>query len=231
MCSAPSWDLSVCCRRKVHYPTSPRMESFVGSVSGNPLCRHCAQVLPWFLWAFCSQEDLSNMLVEVMHLGTGERKLSISEYPVSQSQVRWKMNPNRELPESLIFISTVSPDQKERLVKEKNNHVRHSPETSSVHQVCSTFRSWADSVIAFTATRLELQLVANVIQTAVVHLNGEISWISFSRVSCLAGTVVESLPMVGIVSPHRSTWGALPGSPGVCAVLKHSASSLFIDCL
>lgn len=35
------------------------------------------------------------------------------------------------------FISTVSPDQKERLVKKKNHHVRQRPETSSVYQVSS----------------------------------------------------------------------------------------------
>lgn len=41
------------------------------------------------------------------------------------------------------------------------------------------------------ATRLWLQLGANVTQTAVVHLNGEISCISFSRVRYLAGALVE----------------------------------------
>lgn len=41
------------------------------------------------------------------------------------------------------------------------------------------------------AMRLWLQLGANVTQTAVVHLNGEISCISFSRVSYLAGALVE----------------------------------------
>ncbi|XP_009575494.1 PREDICTED: uncharacterized protein LOC104076360 [Fulmarus glacialis] len=43
------WDLSVHCRRKVHYATSPRKGSFIGPVSGNPLHRHCAEAVSWFL--------------------------------------------------------------------------------------------------------------------------------------------------------------------------------------
>lgn len=232
MCSAPRWDLGVCCRRKVHYPTSPREDSFIGLVSGNPLCRHCAEVVSWFLWAFCSQEDLSNMQVEVMHLGTGERKWSSSEYPMSQSQVCWKMNLNRELPGSLIFyFHSVSWSEGKIGEREKLSCEAKSWDKLCAPSLFHVFRSWADSIIAFTATRLGLQLVANVIQTAVVLLNGEISWISFSRVSHLAGPVVESRPMVGIAFQHRSTRGALLGSPAMCAVLNHTASSLIIDCL
>lgn len=54
MYSAPRQDLGVCCERKVHYPTFPGKDSFVGPVSRNLLCRYCAEVLSWFLWAFCS---------------------------------------------------------------------------------------------------------------------------------------------------------------------------------
>lgn len=204
MCSAPRWVLGVCCRRKVHSPTSPREDSFIGPVSGNPLCRHCAEVVSWFLRAFCSREDLSNMQVEVMHPGTGERKWSSSEYPVSQSQVCWKTNLNRELPESLIFYFH-SLSWSEGKIGERE---KLSCETKSWDKLCApslfhVFRSWADSIIAFTATRLGLQLVANVIQTAVVLLNGEISWISFSRVSRLEGLLWSRIP-----------WWALPFSTG-----------------
>ena len=165
-----------------------------------------------------------------MHLGTGERKWSSSEYPVSQSQVHWKINPNRKLPQRFIFYFHQS-----LLIRRKDWWKRRIIMWDEVlrQALCTVFHAfkfWAG--IAFTATRLGLQLVANVmIQRAVVHLNGEISWISFSRVSCLAGTALELLPMVGIASQHRSTWGALSGSPGVSAVLNRTASSLFIDCL
>lgn len=102
------------------------------------------------------------------------------------------------------FISTVPPGQKERLVKEKNHNVRHRHETNSVHQVSSTLSDLQLTVLQLLLLQgLSISWLL-VIQTAVVHLNVEISWISFSRVSFLAGTVVESLPMVGIASQHRS---------------------------
>lgn len=173
MCSDPTWDLGACCRRKVHYRTSPRRDSFIGPVSENPLCRHCAEVVSWFLWAFCSQEDLSNVLVEVMHLGTGKRKQSSSEYPRSQSQVHWKMNPNKELPKSFIFyFHSLSWSEGKIGEREKSSCEMKSSDKLCAPSLFHAFRFWADGVIAFLATRPVLQLVANVTQTAVGKIAG-----------------------------------------------------------
>lgn len=210
LCSAPRRDVGACCRRKVRHPTCPTKN----------LCRHWAELLSLFLWAFCSQEGLScwlNVLVEVMHLGTCERKQH-----TSQSQVHWKRNPNRELPKSFMFYfhnlswSEGNIGEREKL----------SCETKSWEKLCApspfhAFQNGADSVTGFTAARLGLPLAASAIQTAVAHPNGEISW------NCLAGTAVESLPVAGIASQQRSTWGALLGSPGVCSPRPHCPIPLY----
>lgn len=172
------------------------------------------------------------MQVEVMHLETDARKWSSSEYPAPQSQVCWKTNPNRQLPETFIFyFHSLSWSEGKIGEGEKSSRVTKSWDKLCAPTLFPAFRPWADSVTAFLATRPGLQLAANVRQTAVVSLNGEVSWIIFSRVNCLSGTVVESLPTVGIASQHRSTWGALPGSLSVCAALNHTASSPFIGFL
>lgn len=165
----PRRNIGACCRRCT-IPPAP------GTLSAGTAqsCCPCP-------WAFCSQEDLScwlNMLVEVMHLETGEKKL-----PTSQSQLHWKRSPNRELPKSFIFyFQNVSWSEGNTSEREKS-----SCETKSWEKFCApsafcAFQSAADSVTAFTAARLGLLLAASAIQTAVAHLNEEISW------SCLAGT-------------------------------------------
>lgn len=116
---------------------------------------------------------------------------------------------------TLYFVSLFSPDQKERVVEEKSFYVRQSPEASCMHQASAmlsglTVRAVAsDRVTALTGRKLRLQLGTNALQTAVVHLNGEISWISFCRVSHLARIIVEQLPMVGIASAQEGSPGEL----------------------
>lgn len=213
LCSAPRRDVGACCRRKVHHPTCPTKN----------LCRHCAELLSLFLWAFCSQEGLScwlNVLVEVMHLGTCERKQH-----TSQSQVHWKRNPNRELPKSFMFYfhnlswSEGNIGEREKL----------SCETKSWEKLCApspfhAFQYGADSVTGFTAARLGLPLAAS---------DYKQQWLI--RMGKSAGTVWQ-----GLLWSHFPWW-ALPlskGAPGelcwavlVCAVPDHTAPSLFIDCL
>lgn len=97
----------------------------------------------------------------IWELVKGNGAALITLCPTVKSIERWIQTKN--CLKASYFISAVSPDHKERLVKEKNHHVRQSPQTSSVHQVSSMLSDQADSVTASTATRLGLQLVANVI--------------------------------------------------------------------
>lgn len=166
------------------------------------------------LWTFCSQEGLScwlNMLGEVMHLGTGEKKL-----PTSQSQLHWKRNPNRELPKSFIFyFQNLSGWEGNTGEREKSSCETKSWEKFCAPSLFHAFQSGADSVTAFNAARLGLLLVASSIQT----------------VGKLAGAVwqglLESLSTAGIASQQRSTWGALLSSLGVCRAQPHCPISLY----
>lgn len=197
ICSSPRQDLSAHCRRKVQYPIPSRKDSSISLGTGHTLCKSWAEALPWFLRAFCSWEELSDTLVGVLYMNTSEREWSSSGFSLK----------------TLYFVSLFSPDQKERVVEEKSFYVRQSPEASCMHQASATLSDLivravaSDRVTALTGRKLGLQLGANVLQTAVVHLNGEISWISFCRVSHLARIIVEQLPMLGIASAQE-------GSPG-----------------
>lgn len=152
-----------------------------------------------------------------MLLGTGEKKL-----PMSQSQLHGKRNPNRESPKNFIFyFQNLYWSEGNTGEREKSSRETKSWEKSCAPSPFHAFQSGADNVTAFTAARLGLPLAASAIQTAGAHLNGEMSW------SCLAGTALEPLSVVGIASQQRSTWGALLGSPGVCNPQPHSPIPLY----
>lgn len=213
LCSAPRRDVGACCRRKVRHPTCPTKN----------LCRHWAELLSLFLWAFCSQEGLScwlNVLVEVMHLGTCERKQH-----TSQSQVHWKRNPNRELPKSFMFYfhnlswSEGNIGEREKL----------SCETKSWEKLCAQVLSMLSN--------MELTVLQALLLPGLgfhwLPVQYKQQWLT--RMGKSAGTVWQ-----GLLRSHFPWW-ALPlskGAPGelcwavlVCAVPDHTAPSLFIDCL
>lgn len=120
------------------------------------------------------------------------------------------------------FIFTISLGQK---VKEKNYHVRQSPEKSSVPQVLSML------------SNMELTVLQALLLPGLgfhwLPVQYKQQWLT--RMGKSAGTVWQ-----GLLRSHFPWW-ALPlskGAPGelcwavlVCAVPDHTAPSLFIDCL
>lgn len=123
------------------------------------------------------------------------------------------------------FISRISIGQKEILVKEKNHHVRQSPEKSPVPQVLSMLSS-------LELTMLQLLLLPGLgfhwlpVQDKQQGPIWKGKW---------AGAVWQ-----GLLWSHFLWWALPPskGAPGelcwavlVCAIPNHTAPSLFIDCL
>ena len=231
MCSPPRWDLGVCCRRKVHCPTSPRKDSFLGLISGSPLqalCRGVVLVPLSFLHSggFIKHAGGSHASgnqwkeMEQLWIPCGPKSSLLKDE--SKQRIAWKLH--LLFPQSLLIRRK---DWWKRKIIMWDKILRQALCTKSLP--CFQTLSW--QCYSFHCYKAWASAGCSVIQTAAGQLNGEISWISFIRVSCLSGTLAETLPLVGFASQRRSTWGDLQGRLAVCAALSHTASSLFIGCL
>lgn len=192
----------------MHNPTCTR----------NPLCRHCAELLSLSL----SFLQPGSFIMLVKHAGgshaSGNWWKETTYIPKSTSL---KEESKQNCLKASYFISRMSLGQKEILVKEKNHHVRQSPEKSSVPQVLSVLSS-------LQLTALQLLLLPG-LGFCWLPVQYKQQWLIWMRK--LAGAVwqglLESLSMVGIASQQRSTWGALLGSPGVCTPQPHGPIPLY----